>query len=250
MMTALTRLLAFATLLAVSLPGFSKAQSEPVRDGAVEARLISSHSTITPGQTFTIGLEFKIDETWHTYWINPGETGKPTTLDLTLPEGFSASELQFPVPKRFITDYGFNILEAGFGYEKEVIHPMTITAPDSIKAGDTITIQGRGTWLMCDPSECVPGKGDFSLTLQVGNTPEASAESATIEKFAKKLPEKVDWATTIALDGDKLVSTVAVPEGTFPKTPICTSIPTKSYSSTSWPRRRSTKSKTASHSRP
>ncbi|NRB74746.1 MAG: thioredoxin family protein [Verrucomicrobiales bacterium] len=216
-MTALTRLLAFATLLAVSLPGFSKAQSEPVRDGAVEARLISSHSTITPGQTFTIGLKLKIDETWHTYWINPGETGKPTTLDLTLPEGFSASELQFPVPKRFITDYGFNILEAGFGYEKEVIHPMTITAPDSIKAGDTITIQGRGTWLMCDPSECVPGKGDFSLTLQVGNTPEASAESATIEKFAKKLPEKVDWATTIALDGDKLVSTVAVPEGTFPE---------------------------------
>lgn len=217
MMTVLTRLLAFTHLLAVSLPAFSEAQSEPVRDGAVEARLISSHSTITPSQTFTIGLELKIDETWHTYWINPGETGQPTTLDLTLPEGFRASELQFPVPKRFITDYGFNILEAGFGYEKEVVHPMTITIPDSIKAGDTITIEGRGTWLMCDPSECVPGKGDFSLTLQVGDTPEASAESATIEKFAKKLPEKVDWATTIALEGDKLISTVGVPEGTFPE---------------------------------
>ena len=217
MMTVLTRLLAFTPLLAVSLPAFLEAQSEPVRNGAVEARLISSHSTITPSQTFTIGLELKIDETWHTYWINPGETGQPTTLDLTLPEGFSASELQFPVPKRFITDYGFNILEAGFGYEKEVVHPMTITAPDSIKAGDTITLEGSGTWLMCDPSECVPGKGDFSLTLQVGDTPEASAESATIEKFAKKLPEKVNWATTIALEGDKLVSTVRIPEGTFPE---------------------------------
>ena len=51
----------------------------------------------------------------------------------------------------------------------------------------------------------------------MGDTPEASAESATIEKFAKKLPEKVNWATTIALEGDKLVSTVRIPEGTFPE---------------------------------
>jgi len=229
MMKAFTRLLAIATLLAVSLPRLTPAQSDPVRDGAVQARLISSHSTIAPGQTFTLGLEFQIDETWHTYWINPGETGKPTELDLTLPEGFAAGELQFPVPKRFITDYGFNILEAGFGYEKEVVQLLTVKAPDTIETGESITIKGSGNWLMCDPSECVPGKGEFSLTLQVGDTPEASAEAGKIDQYAKKLPEKVNWATTIALEGDKLVSTAAIPEGTFPENADLLFFPYKVY---------------------
>jgi DsbC/DsbD-like thiol-disulfide interchange protein len=105
------------------------AQSTTVRDQNVEARLISSHSTIKAGEPFTIGLQFNIDPTWHTYWSNPGETGLPTSLKLDLPSGFTADELQFPVPKKFITDYGFDVREAGYGYETSVVHPMTITPP-------------------------------------------------------------------------------------------------------------------------
>ncbi|MEQ1839834.1 MAG: protein-disulfide reductase DsbD domain-containing protein, partial [Verrucomicrobiales bacterium] len=113
-------LLALASLI----PAITGAQSTPVRDKNVEARLIASVSTIQPGVPFTLGLQFTIDPTWHTYWANPGETGIPTSLKLTLPEGFSAGELQFPVPKKFITDYGFGVREAGYGYDTMVIHPM------------------------------------------------------------------------------------------------------------------------------
>jgi thiol:disulfide interchange protein DsbD len=217
MMRVIPRIPFLSALLVSYLPFLAGAQSESVREGAVEARLISSHSAIAPGQIFTVALDFQIDDTWHTYWINPGETGKATTLELTLPEGFKASPLQFPVPKRFITDYGFNILEAGFGYEKEILHPVIVTAPDTIEPGDTVTFTGLANWLMCDPSECVPGKGQFSLTLNVTDTPVLSNQFARIDTYNNKLPKKVDWATTIALEGDNLVSTVVIPEGAFPE---------------------------------
>ena len=103
-------------VLAILLHVPLMAQSTTVRDQNVEARLISSHSTIKAGEPFTIGLQFNIDPTWHTYWSNPGETGLPTSLKLDLPSGFTAGELQFPVPKKFITDYGFDVREAGYGY--------------------------------------------------------------------------------------------------------------------------------------
>ncbi|MEM9282866.1 MAG: thioredoxin family protein [Verrucomicrobiota bacterium] len=216
MMISLPRI--FATLVAatIGLPALATAQSQPVRDGNVEAQLISSHTTIAPGQTFKLGLKLTIDPTWHTYWINPGETGKPTELKLTLPAGFEAGPLQFPVPKRFITDYGFNILEAGFGYETLVVHPIEITAPASLKPGESVTIAAKADWLMCDPGTCVPGKAELSINLAAGETASPSPEASSIEFYSKKTPKEVDWPFELSLQGENLVATTTFPEGTIP----------------------------------
>lgn len=197
------------------LPLSAAAQSEPVRDKHVVAQLVSDQSTIAPGQPFTLGLKFSIDPTWHTYWINPGETGKPTELNLTLPEGFRTGPLQFPIPKRFVTDYGFNILEAGFGYEETVIHPLTITPPADLKAGDLITITGSTAFLMCDPASCVPGAATLSITLPVGAEPVRSSDAASISFYKKKLPTTKDWPTEVSLADGKVTVSAAVPDGTF-----------------------------------
>ncbi|MEM9018002.1 MAG: protein-disulfide reductase DsbD domain-containing protein, partial [Verrucomicrobiota bacterium] len=203
------RILVLFGSLAVALSSFA-AESESIRDKHVDAQLISDHAAITPGQTFTLGLRFSIDPTWHTYWINPGETGKPTNLELTLPEGFAAGSLQFPVPKRFVTDYGFNILEAGFGYEDSVIHPIEITAPDSLEAGDSVTIMATADWLMCDPKSCVPGKAEFTLTIDVAEEAKRSSHASSLELYAKKLPKTVAWPTEASLaDGKITVSSMA-----------------------------------------
>ena len=59
-----------------------------------------------------MALRLKHDATWHTYWINPG-TGYPTSLRWTLPEGFSAGEIQWPTPhvvkdtKGIVTGHGY-----------------------------------------------------------------------------------------------------------------------------------------------
>lgn len=209
-----------ALLFSLTAPFGHSAESEPVRDKNVEAQLISSHATIAPGQTFQLGLKFTIDDTWHTYWSNPGETGKPTTLDLTLPDGFTAGELQFPVPKRFVVDYSIpnvmEILEAGFGYEYTVVHVVEVTAPEDLKAGETITISGNTTFLMCDPNTCVPGKAALSISLPTGSEALPSPHAATINLYASKVPEKVDWPTSVALEEGKVVVSVEAEAGKLP----------------------------------
>lgn len=196
----------------------ASAQSEPVRDKNVEAQLISTQSTIVPGEPFTLGLRLRIDPTWHTYWINPGPTGKPTSLKLDLPDGWKAGELEFPVPKKFITDYstpGFDYMEPGFGYEAEVIHPMQITPPETLEPGSSVTLTGNATWLMCDPNTCVPGKATVSITLQVGETSQPSAEAGAIRKALEKVPVQQNWPVEISSEGENVILSTEVPDGSI-----------------------------------
>ena len=210
----------FFLLLTLAITTLRGAESEPVRDKFVEAQLFSSHAKIAPGQTFQLGLKFTIDDTWHTYWSNPGETGKPTTLDLTLPEGFSASALKFPVPKRFVVDYSvpgvMELYEAGFGYEHSVVHVVDVTVPADAKAGESITISGKTTFLMCDPSECVPGQAELSITIPVAAESVTSTHAPVISLYATKVPKTVDWATEVSLEGEDVVVSIDVSEGQLP----------------------------------
>ena len=209
-------LLRVLPVLALLLPATVMAQSAAVRDKNVEARLISSHSTIKAGEPFTIGLQFNIDPTWHTYWINPGETGIPTSLKLALPAGFTAGELQFPVPKKFITDYGFGVREAGYGYETSVVHTMTITPPSNLKPGESISLTGQSAFLMCDPHTCIPGKADLSITLQTGTESVTSPENGVIGFFTNKLPKPIAAPLAVSLEGGNVVLKSTVPAGSFP----------------------------------
>ena len=209
------RLPLFALAGLLTGPAFS--QSTPVRDKNVEARLVASVSTIQPGVPFTLGLQFTIDRTWHTYWANPGDTGIPTSLNLTLPEGFTAGPLQFPVPKKFITDYGFGVKEAGFGYETSVIHPMTITPPATLTPGQKITLSGKAGWLMCDPNTCVPGKADLSIALEVGSAAAPSPEATAIASAVSRLPQPVTTPMKVALEGGNVVLTATLPAGSIPE---------------------------------
>lgn len=217
---AFRKALTLAVLIStLALPGFSFAQSKSlaVRDKNVEAQLLSSVTSIQPGVPFTLALKLNIDPTWHTYWKNPGETGIPTGLKLDLPDGFTAGNLQFPVPKRFITDFGYNIVEAGFGYVTEVVHPITITPPADLPEGTPVTISGTAEWLMCDPSTCVPGKAALSLSLNVSGTASPSPVAGEIEKYSAKIPEATAWETDISLEGERVIVTVAAEKGVLPE---------------------------------
>lgn len=206
----------FLIAVAALLAGHSFSQSTPVRNGNVEAQLIADVTTIQPGKAFTIGLRLAIDPTWHTYWTNPGATGLPTTLKLELPEGFTAGPLLFPVPKKFITDYGFGVKEAGYGYETSVIHPMTITPPATLTSGQKVTLSGKANWLMCDPNTCIPGRADLSLTLDVGAAAAPSTEAAAIDAAIAKLPAPVATPASVSLDGTNVVLTATLPAAAIP----------------------------------
>ena len=150
----------------------------------VQASLVSGVDAVVPGQSFWIGLHFKIQPHWHTYWINPGDTGTRTHLTLDAP-GLAFGPLLHPLPERFVSeDY------ASFGYENEVLHLIRVTADKGLSPKGTVTIKGHATWLVCKQT-CIKGKADFTLELPV-----ATKTSAVNEELFTHWHEQLPQAPT------------------------------------------------------
>ncbi|NCA83195.1 MAG: hypothetical protein EOM72_10705 [Opitutae bacterium] len=139
---------AFAICFAAALA--SSAPAAPVRVGPVEAELVPAVESIAPGQPFTIAFRMKLDAPWHTYWINPGDSGLAPTLVWSLPEGFSAGKLEFPPPTAIPTPPFMT-----YGLEGEVWFLTTITPPAHLPPGD-IVLAAEAEWLICH-GFCLPG---------------------------------------------------------------------------------------------
>ena len=82
----------------------------------VQAELVSSVRTFVPGGQFTVGIAITHQPGFHTYWHSPGTVGLATMVNWELPEGFSASELSWPVPERSTME-GYNT----HGYNRDVV---------------------------------------------------------------------------------------------------------------------------------
>ena len=93
-------------LLAVSATGvtepvqaqFSKGRSAP----KAKVHLLASVEAVVAGQAFDAALQFELADGWHIYWTNSGDSGLPPKAAWQLPDGFSAGDLQFPIPTRHV----------------------------------------------------------------------------------------------------------------------------------------------------
>ncbi len=171
----------FSVLLAAGLPLVAPlSMSAAVKSGHAEAELIAGVPSYQPGKSFPVAVRLTVDPGWHTYWINPGIGGMPVKATWTLPEGWTAGELQQPVPKRFMTGD-----LPGFGYEGETVFLVDLTPP----AGATgeAECKVKLAWLTCDDSACVPGDAELSVKLPAGDG-KPGKEAAVVEAARGKMP--------------------------------------------------------------
>ena len=72
------------------LPGAGQghAVASPVATTAhSRAELLSDRDAVGPGERFTLALRLRLSPGWHTYWLNPGDSGMAPEFRWTLPEG-------------------------------------------------------------------------------------------------------------------------------------------------------------------
>lgn len=148
------------TLIALALAATQLA-AQPVSAPHVTVELVPERAAIAPGQPFRIGLRFDLEKEWHTYWRNPGDVGLAPTLELTLPPGFTASEIAWPYPDMF-----GDPPEVSYGFHDTLLLPITITPPSTLEEGTSVVIGARASWLVCY-EQCIPGKAALSLSMPV-----------------------------------------------------------------------------------
>jgi len=185
--------------LLAAITSVLQAEDPLLKGPGLEIDLISENRSITPGQSMTVGLHIDHLPGFHTYWKSPGMVGMATSINWTLPEGFSASEIQWPSPENtFMGEYPCH------GYERDVTLLVTITTPKVI-ATEQVTFQAETMW-MCCAKGCFPGNQTFALTLPV-------TEESLPDSTAKKQIEKAKWQLPATSHGIKatLLSAIDAP---------------------------------------
>lgn len=195
-----------STWLACFSPA-AQALSSQAATEQVQAQLVASANAVRPGDQIVLGVQQRIIPHWHTYWLNPGDSGIATTIAWSLPAGASAGDIQWPVPSRFKLGPITNL-----GYEKEVTLLSSVSVPDDAKAGDTFPIQAKVNWLVCQ-EVCIPQEVQLDLVLPIlkkGAT--LGPGSPLIDQAKARLPVESPWPVQVEQRADKLALTITSPE--------------------------------------
>ena len=167
----------------------------------IEAELVSLSRWAAPGSTVVVAVRQKIAPGWHTYWRNPGDSGGPTTLDWTLPQGVKAGEITWPLPERQRLMSLIN-----YGYSGEVYLPVTIEVPASARPGTTLPLIADALFLVCSDQMCVPVPMQLRLDLPVreGAPPLDAKHGAAVQAVLEAAPRPAGIDAAISLSNGVL----------------------------------------------
>lgn len=188
-----------------------------------DAVLVSSMRAVRPGATFEVGIKIDIDPGWHIYWRNPGDTGISPTVAWHLPGGWSAGELQWPIPRKLLT-WG----QVSYGYEGQALLLSRVTVPKDAKIGSALPLSAKVEWLVCRDG-CVPAKAKLSIPMKIAreNRPDP-VWAPRIKAAVRKLPVasgsgqfSASWAgKNIVLSFDGAVARKYATAMFFPADPV------------------------------
>lgn len=139
------------------------------------------HSVHEPqSKVLRLGLHYKLEDEWHIYWKNPGDSGAAPKFQV---RGAKLLNVSWPPPTRIPLGDLTN-----FGYEKEVVLFLDLELPDT--NSNLIAVEIDLEWLVCKV-ECIPGFGKIALNydqMQRRLIPWAPGDFELFSQFQSQLP--------------------------------------------------------------
>lgn len=84
-------------ILVCSLLICSIVAANPVETGHARASLITNIENSTQ-ESFYVGVRLEMQDGWHTYWENPGDSGSPFEANWKVSDGTVVENVQWPTP--------------------------------------------------------------------------------------------------------------------------------------------------------
>lgn len=141
-------------------------------------RLISAGKA---NDIYLAGVEILLKDKAHTYWRNPGDGGVPPEFNFSGSSNLKSAVVKYPAPHRS-GEPGMYL----FGYENEVIFPITVTPADPGKA---VKLVLHLNYAACEKI-CMPAEAKVQLELKPGA--KDNVQRARIEKYLAMVPRKDD----------------------------------------------------------
>ncbi len=181
-MVLLSRWRVFALTLAVFCWG-----ATVLGQGRTRASLLLEVEAARPGETFLAAVRLEMPAGWHTYWRNPGESGKATEIRWKLPPGVTAGAILWPAPESYTASD-----MTTYVYHREVWLLVPLTLAGEVPVG-TLDLEAEVDWLECEVA-CVPGTATVRAQLAVGSDRRPSTQA----------PAFVDWLARVPRENPEL----------------------------------------------
>ncbi len=182
---------------ALAAVAIAPAHGAGAADAPVTVRVVAEAPGVTPGGTVWVGVHLQTKDGWHTYWPGQNNTGMPTQIRPTGPEGVAFDEPVWPAPRRLLASGGMAVDHV---FQGPVAALIAVTAPADAEVGSGLELRFDVSWMACEVM-CVAGDDSVTLTLPVlAEAPEPDAGVA--ELFAatrRRVPEPVPSTERVVL---------------------------------------------------
>lgn len=200
--------------LTAALAVFTSSVSQPADTSPhSNASLVPTVRQAAPGISFMVGIKIDLEEHWHSYWRNPGDSGMATEVDWELPPGWQVTPMMWARPKEIMAD-GFRV----YGYEGEAWKFVTLVPPADARPGTVAEIRANMRWLVCKET-CLPARQSVSLRVPIGSTMIVHEENnEMVRNWYREVPlPDRSWAFSARRAGNEIKIRIGVPnQGELP----------------------------------
>lgn len=148
----------------------------------IEVALVSEHNQVRVGETQWVGVLLNPDKDWHTYWLNPGDSGEAPTIQWQSDSDIEFGDIHWPLPKPIQVAHLVN-----YGYEGATLLMVPINLKQATK--DRVSIIANLSWLVCK-EDCIPGWATLTIDLPIADSITPSEHANLFEQTRLTLPEK------------------------------------------------------------
>lgn len=151
-------------------------------------------------------LEIQLNPGWKTYWLDPGASGVPPQIAISVDGHDTPVRVEFPAPQRFDDGYA-----QWTGYDAPVSFALTLKLPEGVGATPDVTVNA---FLGVCETICIPVQADLSLSLGKASAP--IEDEMTVKAAFDALPAPADGAITAKFVREEeraLVIEASLPEG-------------------------------------
>ncbi len=173
--------------LVLSILWSSVLLANPVETGHAKASLITNLQSSSQ-ESFYVGIRLQMQDGWHTYWENPGDSGSPFEATWTTDAGVIIENVSWPTPQTI----PYPPLMT-YGYEGDIVFPFQV-----FRSLDTelTEISLDFDFLIC-ADICIPEQATLTLDLT------SASSSDLLDQAIDNLPTKL-VRTTSTINGDEL----------------------------------------------
>jgi DsbC/DsbD-like thiol-disulfide interchange protein/cytochrome c biogenesis protein CcdA len=184
---------------ALSLVSFAAIAADTATTPHFTAALVAESRTPVPGKDVTLALVIQPQPGWHTYWVNPGDTGLAPDLEWTLPDGVMAQETQHPVPMEMtVSGITTNV------HDGPAALLTDISVPSTMHRGEALPVKLDADLLICSEGACVPESVSLDLGLMLGDGTIDPTQAQLFTRARAALPTPLSQPASYAVNGTTL----------------------------------------------